>query len=87
MLDPAQQKLAAAIINEDTAKVSAGLAKQCINALRKQSIHNQMEMVKSQLGAPSLPVDRVVLLNKQLLDLRAQLHDSSAPSETEGDPF
>jgi DNA primase len=87
MLDTAQQKIAAAIINEDTATVSAGLAKQCLNALRKQSIHNQMEMVKSQLGAPSLPVDRVVLLNKQLLDLRAQLHDNSQPSEIEGDPF
>ena len=87
MLDPVQQKLAAAIINEDTATVSAGLAKQCLYALRKQSIHNQMEMVKSQLGAPGLPADRVVLLNKQLLDLRAQLHDSSKPSETEEDPF
>jgi hypothetical protein len=44
-------------------------------------------MVKSQLGAPSLPVDRVVLLNKQLLDLRAQLHDVRQPSENEDDPF
>ncbi|MCG8603205.1 MAG: DNA primase [Verrucomicrobiales bacterium] len=87
MLPPHQQKLAAAILHEDTATISPALANDCLAALRKQSIHNQMEMVKSQLGAPGLPVDRVLLLNKQLLDLRAQLHDSSQPSETEDDPF
>lgn len=86
MLPSAQQSLAASLLNEDTATITPELARECLTALRKQSIQNRIAVTKSQLGTPNLTGDQVTLLNKQLLDLREQLHDS-APALPDVGPF
>jgi DNA primase len=70
------QALVNRILSEDTAVITPELADECLAALRRQSVQNQIEVTKAQLGAPKLSGEEVARLNKQLLDLREQLNDA-----------
>lgn len=74
-LAPGEQALATTLMTEEGAEINPALADVCLTALRKQSIRNQIAVVKGQLGAQSLAPESVAQLNKQLLDLREQLHE------------
>lgn len=74
-LSDGDQQCAFSIINESSAKVSHELALDCISALKKHSVQNQIAVTKSQLGTPNLPANEVARLSKLLLDLRTQLND------------
>lgn len=74
-LHPEDQGSVQRLLSEETARINITQAQQCLDALRKQSIKNEISVTKAQLGTPNLPLDQVAQLNKQLLDLRKQLHD------------
>lgn len=75
-LSDEEQSIVSRILMESSATVTPNLAQECLNKLRKLSIQNQIAGIKSKMGAPNLPQEAVLLLNKQLLDLREQLHES-----------
>ena len=74
-LSPDDQDIVGRLLAEETARINPALAEQCLAALRKQSIQNEIAVTKARLGTPNLPSDQVADLHKQLLDLRNQLHD------------
>ncbi|MEM1444073.1 MAG: toprim domain-containing protein, partial [Verrucomicrobiota bacterium] len=74
-LNPGDQNHAMRMMMEEGAQVTPELAGECLKKLKKLSVQNQIAGIKAKLGAPDLPREAVVLLNKQLLDLRGQLHD------------
>ena len=55
------------------------LAKDCLQALKKQSIQNRIGAAKGQLGNPDISPSDVEILSKLLLDLRTQLNDIAKP--------
>ncbi|MEM7697992.1 MAG: DNA primase [Verrucomicrobiota bacterium] len=63
------------LLSEEQARAQETLAQECLVALRKQAIQTRMEVIKSAMGAPSISPEQVADYTKQLLDLRAQLHD------------
>ncbi|MEM6917026.1 MAG: toprim domain-containing protein, partial [Verrucomicrobiota bacterium] len=75
-LNPGDQNHAVRMMMEEGATITLDLASECLKKLKKLSIQNQIAGIKAKLGTPDLPHEAVVLLNKQLLDLRAQLHES-----------
>lgn len=64
------------LLAEDSAAVTPSLAKECLAALKRQSIQREIAVAKAQLGAPGLPESEVTRLAKVLLDLRGQLNES-----------
>lgn len=64
------------ILVESSANITPDLARDCLKKLKKLSIQNRIAGIKSKMGAPNLPAEAVLVLNKQLLDLREQLHES-----------
>ena len=75
-LPQGDQETLSKIMVETSANVTPDLAIECLKKLRRLSVQNQIAGIKSKLGAPGLPSEAVLLLNKQLLDLREQLHES-----------
>lgn len=75
-LSPPEQETISRLLTEESARTTPDLARECVRALRRQSIQNQISVTKAQLGTPGLTTDSIAGLNKQLLDLREQLHDS-----------
>jgi hypothetical protein len=63
------------ILAEDSATVTADLARECLAALRRQNIQRQISITKAQMGAPGLPEPEVTRLAKVLLDLRGLLNE------------
>ncbi len=63
------------LLAEDSATVTADLARECLAALRRQSIQRQISITKAQMGAPGLPEHEVTRLAKVLLDLRGLLNE------------
>jgi len=78
-LDPAEQQCLARLVTEDSASVTPELADACLAALRRQSIKNQIAVIKSRLNSSHLTPEEDERLNKQLLDLRAQLNEPDQP--------
>ena len=74
-LHPIEQNHALRMMMEEGANITPELATECLKKLKKLSVQNQIAGIKAKLGAPNLPPEAVLLLNKQLLDLRGQLHD------------
>jgi hypothetical protein len=58
------------------ASVTPELARECLIALKRQSIQRQISVTKAQMGAPGLPEYEVTRLAKVLLDLRLQLNET-----------
>ena len=78
-LDPGQQQCLARLVAEDSTSVTPELADACLAALRRQSIKNQIAVTKSRLNSSDLTPEEDERLNKQLLDLRAQLNEPNQP--------
>lgn len=74
-LPEGEQRCVQRILTEESARVSATLANECLAALRKQSVQRRISVVKSRMGTPGLPAGELALLGKQLLDLREQLNE------------
>ncbi len=74
-LPPADQRCVSNIIAEDSATITLELGQHCIDALKRQSIQNQIAVTKAKMGAPDLLPEGREALSKQLLDLRGQLTD------------
>ena len=74
-LAPADQQCLNKLMNEDSATISPDLARECLRALNRQSVQNQISMTKARMGTPNLPPVELESLGKQLLDLRRQLND------------
>ncbi len=74
-LSPADQQCLNKLMNEDSATISPDLARECLRALNRQSVQNQISMTKAKMGSPNLPPAELESLGKQLLDLRGQLND------------
>lgn len=74
-LGPAEQHCVARLLSDESARITPELARDCLTALRKQSIQRQISVTKAQLGAPGLPENEVTLLSKVLLDLRELLNE------------
>jgi len=72
-LSDAEQECVRRILTEDSARVSATLAAECLAALKKQSVQRRIAVVKARMGTPNLPAAELAQLGKQLLDLREQL--------------
>lgn len=64
------------LLAEESATVTPELARQCLAALRRQSVQREIAVAKAQIGAPGLPESEVVRLTKVLLDLRERLNES-----------
>lgn len=63
------------LLAEESAAVTADLARECLAALRRQSIQREISVTKAQMGAPGLPENEVTRLAKVLLDLRGRLNE------------
>lgn len=63
------------ILAEEAATVTVELARDCLAALKRQSIQREISVTKAQLGAPGLPDYEVTRLTKVLLDLRGLLNE------------
>ncbi len=63
------------MLAEDSAAVTVELARDCLAALRRQSVQREISATKAQLGAPGLPDHEVTRLTKVLLDLRGLLNE------------
>jgi DNA primase len=74
-LPPQDQQCLNGIMNEDSATINTGLAQDCLRALNRQSIQNQIARTKAQMGSHNMPSSELERLGKQLLDLRGQLND------------
>jgi DNA primase len=74
-LGPAEQDCVNRLLSDESARITPELARDCLTALRKQSIQRQISVTKAQLGAPGLPENEVTLLSKVLLDLRELLNE------------
>jgi hypothetical protein len=74
-LAPAEQDCVNRLLSDESARITPELARDCLTALRKQSIQRQISVTKAQLGAPGLPENEVTLLSKVLLDLRELLNE------------
>ena len=74
-LGPAEQHCVNRLLSDESARITPELARDCLTALRKQSIQRQISVTKAQLGAPGLPENEVTLLSKVLLDLRELLNE------------
>jgi hypothetical protein len=64
------------LLSEESAAVTPNLARECLAALKRQSIQRQISVTKAQMGAPGLPEYEVTRLAKVLLDLRGLLNES-----------
>jgi len=64
------------LLSEESAAVTPDLARECLAALKRQSIQRQISVTKAQMGAPGLPEYEVTRLAKVLLDLRGLLNES-----------
>lgn len=64
------------LLAEDSLVVTPALARECLAALRRQSIQREISVTKAQLGAPGLSENEVTRLAKVLLDLRGLLNES-----------
>ena len=74
-LPPQDQQCLNGIMNEDSATINTDLAQDCLRALNRQSIQNQIARTKAQMGGHNIPSSELERLGKQLLDLRGQLND------------
>lgn len=74
-LAPSEQHCVNRLLSDESARITPELARDCLTALRKQSIQRQISVTKAQLGAPGLPENEVTLLSKVLLDLRELLNE------------
>ncbi len=74
-LAPAEQQCVNRLLSDESARITPELARDCLAALRKQSIQRQISVAKAQLGAPGLPENEVTRLSKVLLDLRELLNE------------
>jgi hypothetical protein len=63
------------IMNEDSATINADLAQECLQALNRKSIENQIATTKARMGGLDLQPSELESLGKQLLDLRGQLNE------------
>lgn len=63
------------MLAEEAATVTVELARDCLAALRRQSVQREINVTKAQLGAPGLPDHEVTRLTKVLLDLRGLLNE------------
>lgn len=72
-LAPAEQQCVNRLLSDESARITPELARDCLTALRKQSVQRQISITKAQLGAPGLPENEVIRLAKVLLDLRELL--------------
>jgi DNA primase len=64
------------LLSEESASVTPDLARECLTALKRQSIQRQISVTKAQMGAPGLPEYEVTRLAKVLLDLRGLLNET-----------
>ena len=71
----AEQQCVSRLLSDESARITAELARDCLTALRKQSIQRQISVTKAQMGAPGLPENEVTRLSKVLLDLRELLNE------------
>jgi DNA primase len=74
-LSAAEQQCVNRLLSDESARITPELARDCLTALRKQSIQRQISVTKAQLGAPGLPEHEVTRLSKVLLDLRELLNE------------
>lgn len=64
------------LLSDESARITPELARDCLAALRKQSLQRRIGVTKAQMGAPNLPESEVTRLAKVLLDLRELLNES-----------
>jgi len=74
-LAPPEQHCVNRLLSDESARITPELARDCLTALKKQSIQRQISVTKAQLGAPGLPENEVTRLAKVLLDLRELLNE------------
>ncbi len=70
-----EQACISRLLSDESARITIELARDCLSALRKQSIQRQISVTKAQMGAPNLPETEVARLAKVLLDLRGLLNE------------
>lgn len=75
-LPEGERQIVLRLLSEESAAVTPLLAKECLTALKRQSIQRQISVTKAQMGAPGLPEHEVTRLAKVLLDLRGLLNES-----------
>ena len=74
-LPAAEQQCVSRLLSDESARITVELARDCLTALKKQSIQRQISVTKAQMGAPNLPENEVTRLSKVLLDLRELLNE------------
>lgn len=74
-LPSAEQQCVTRLLSDESARITPALARDCLAALKKQSIQREISITKAQMGAPNLPDSEVTRLTKLLLDLRGLLNE------------
>ena len=76
-LSPAEESLVAAWLVQRLPENAATVAEEWWRGLRQAALRRQLEAAESKMKLPQLSTGEVVTLQKQILDLREQLHEVS----------
>jgi len=84
-LSPPEESLVAGWLVQKSPQNPAVVAEDWWRGLRQAAIRRQLEVAESKIKLPQLSTGEVVSLQKQILDLREQLHEvpqfSPAPAQ------
>jgi hypothetical protein len=74
-LTPAEESIVSGWMLQKLPANPAELARQWWNGFQRAILRRQFEVAESRLRSPNLTSGEIVQLQKQVLDLRGQLHD------------
>jgi hypothetical protein len=74
-LSPAEESLVSGWLLQKMPANAATLAREWWNGLRQAILRRELEAAESRLRLPNLTTGEIMQLQKQVLDLRGQLHD------------
>jgi hypothetical protein len=76
-LTPAQESLVSSWLLQKIPSNAATVVEDWWRGLRQAALRRQLEVAESRMNLPQLSTGEVVNLQKQILDLREQLHELS----------
>jgi len=78
-LSRSEEATVSALLDERPPEHAMLVAQDCWNELERRQIRRRMEALEARLRAPDLPVETIVMLQKEVLDLQKRLSDIARP--------
>jgi len=78
-LSAPEESAISAMLEERLPEHPMPIAHDCWNELERRQIRRRMEALQARLRAPDLPMETIVMLQKEVLDLQKRLSDIARP--------